>query len=164
MSNHFLPFSLKFFLLPIQQLLNKLKISLNDIHNPIIFASSNSRLTRLSLPHPDSRIRHNFDAEETDDKTNFRSLLLSHILIPLQNIILFIFCYCQTSYKLQNGTIPFKCHMRVILLLLTTNYRLDMCRRQHANDACNRGTAGNHFLNSLDSLVFVLLFFFLFLL
>jgi hypothetical protein len=22
------------------------------------------------------------------------------------------------------------------------NYRLDMCRRQYANDACNRGTAG----------------------
>lgn len=36
---------------------------------------------------------------------------------------------------------------RVILLLLTTNYRLDMCRRQYANDACNRGTAGNHCKN-----------------
>jgi len=40
--------------------------------------------------------------------------------------------------------------MRVILLLLTTNYRLDMCRRQYANDACNRGTAGNHCKNRLN--------------
>lgn len=46
--------------------------------------------------------------------------------------------------------------------LLPIFYRLDMCRRQYANDACNRGTAGNYrpssrqqfpstvFLSSLD--------------
>lgn len=28
--------------------------------------------------------------------------------------------------------------------LLPIFYRLDMCRRQYANDACNRGTAGNY--------------------
>lgn len=27
--------------------------------------------------------------------------------------------------------------------LIIYDYRLDMCRRQYANDACNRGTAGN---------------------
>lgn len=44
-------------------------------------------------------------------------------------------------------------------------FRLDMCRRSHANDVCNRGTAGN-FYGKRDLLepkcFFILMFFFIF--
>lgn len=36
-------------------------------------------------------------------------------------------------------------------MLFDVNCRLDMCRRQYANDACNRGTAGNFGLDRLAS-------------
>lgn len=43
-------------------------------------------------------------------------------------------------------------------MLFDINCRLDMCRRQYANDACNRGTAGNFGWTEKHSKPFIILF------
>ena len=55
-----------------------------------------------------------------------------------------------------------KIHMRLrernkltTKLFLTLTFRLDMCRRSHANDVCNRGTAGNFYIRQNKILFFL---------
>lgn len=59
------------------------------------------------------------------------------------------------SWKGQNIRWKLKCHEYYFDRYETYNkltifiFRLDMCRRSHANDVCNRGTAGNFFTNEI---------------
>lgn len=51
-------------------------------------------------------------------------------------LILILFCTQKNTY-----TLSF--FIKTPISIFTRHFRLDMCRRQYANDQCNRGTAGN---------------------